>query len=327
MHNGTVWRWNRACYGVADGIAHLRIENRALPSGPTVQDEMANAAFFVGLMVALPYEYGAIAKRLSFDDAKGNFFAAARHGLNAQLRWLDGKSLSATFLILNELLPLARAGLKQSKVDSIDIDKYLGVLEERVRSGQTGAQWMLASLTALNGSDPVDMLTRTLTAAILARQKEGKPVHEWKLAEAGELDDWSQSYQTVGQFMSTDLFTLRPNDLVDLAASLMEWRHIRHVPVEDENGRLVGLVTHRGLHFTADTQVIVQRQNHDRRVARVAPLRATTILHQPVRNRLDQLVLRIDREERAQNKRRRLDTTFRPAPVNTVFAPVRGSHH
>ena len=61
MHNGTVWRWNRACYGVADGIAHLRIENRALPSGPTVKDEMANAAFFVGLMVALPKEYGEIA--------------------------------------------------------------------------------------------------------------------------------------------------------------------------------------------------------------------------------------------------------------------------
>jgi hypothetical protein len=214
MHNGTVWRWNRACYGVADGIAHLRIENRALPSGPTVQDEMANAAFFVGLMVALPHEYGAIAKRLSFDDAKENFFAAARHGLNAQLRWLDGKSLSATFLILNELLPLARAGLKQSQVDSSDIDRYLGVLEERVRSGQTGAQWMLNSLTALNGSEPIDMRTRTLASAILARQKEGKPVHEWKLAEAGELDDWSQSYQTVGQFMSTDLFTLRPDDLV-----------------------------------------------------------------------------------------------------------------
>jgi CBS domain-containing protein len=40
---------------------------------------------------------------------------------------------------------------------------------------------------------------------------------------------------------------LRPNDLVDLAASLMEWRHIRHVPVEDKDGRLVGLVSHRGL--------------------------------------------------------------------------------
>ena len=250
MHNGTVWRWNRACYGVADGIAHLRIENRALPSGPTVQDEMANAAFFVGLMIALPPEYGEIGKRLSFDNAKENFFAAARHGLNARLKWLDGKSISATSLILNELLPLARAGLKDARVDSSDIDKYLGVLEERVRSGQTGAQWMLDSLVSVKrhmGHEPNDMRTRILTSAILARQKENKPVHEWKLAEAGELTDWGQSYQTVGQFMSTDLFTLRPTDLVDLAASLMDWRHIRHVPVEDEKGHLVGLVTHRGL--------------------------------------------------------------------------------
>ena len=250
MHNSTVWRWNRACYGVADGIAHLRIENRALPSGPTVQDEMANAAFFVGLMIALPPEYGEIAKRLSFDDAKENFFAAARNGLNAQLKWLDGKSISATSLILNELLPLARAGLKDARVDSSDIDNYLGVLEERVRSGQTGAQWMLDSLVSVKrhmGHEPNDMRTRILTSTILARQKENKPVHEWKLAEAGELTDWGQSYQTVGQFMSTDLFTLRPTDLVDLAASLMDWRHIRHVPVEDEKGHLVGLVTHRGL--------------------------------------------------------------------------------
>ena len=250
MHNGTVWRWNRACYGVADGIAHLRIENRALPSGPTVQDEMANAAFFVGLMIALPPEYGEIAKRLSFDDAKENFFAAARNGLNAQLKWLDGKGLRATSLILNELLPLARAGLKDARVDSSDIDKYFGVLEERVRSGQTGAQWMLDSLVSVKrhmGHEPNDMRTRILTSTILARQKENKPVHEWKLAEAGELTDWGQSYQTVGQFMSTDLFTLRPTDLVDLAASLMDWRHIRHVPVEDEKGHLVGLVTHRGL--------------------------------------------------------------------------------
>jgi len=250
MHNGTVWRWNRACYGVADGIAHLRIENRALPSGPTVLDEIANAAFFVGLMVALPQEYGEIARRLSFDDAKENFFAAARHGLNAQLRWLNGKSLSVSSLILKELLPLARAGLKQSNINSTHIDKYLGVLEERVRSGQTGAQWMLNSLASLKrhkGHEPFEMRARTLTSTILARQKEDKPVHEWKFAEAGELTDWSQSYQTVGQFMATDLFTLRPDDLVDLAASLMDWRHIRHVPVEDEDGHLVGLVTHRGL--------------------------------------------------------------------------------
>ena len=248
MHNGTVWRWNRACYGVADGVAHLRIENRALPSGPTVQDEIANTAFFVGLMIGGANEYGDISKRLSFDDAKENFFAAARHGLNAQFRWKDGESFSATSLILNELLPLARAGLKEAKVEPTDIDNYLGLLEERVRSGQTGSQWMLKSLSGLNAiHESSDARARVLTSTILARQKEGKPVHDWELAEACELADWSQNYQTVGQFMSTDLFTLRPNDLVDLAASVMDWRHIRHVPVEDDEGHLVGLVTHRGL--------------------------------------------------------------------------------
>jgi CBS domain-containing protein len=51
----------------------------------------------------------------------------------------------------------------------------------------------------------------------------------------------------VGQFMATDLFTVRPDDLVDLAASVMNWRHIRHVPVENEEGRLVGLLSHRAM--------------------------------------------------------------------------------
>jgi CBS domain-containing protein len=72
-------------------------------------------------------------------------------------------------------------------------------------------------------------------------------VHKWEIMSPGEDTDWSQSYQTVEQFMSTDLFTVRPDDLVDLAASVMDWRHVRHVPVEDDQGRLVGLVTHRAL--------------------------------------------------------------------------------
>jgi CBS domain-containing protein len=82
---------------------------------------------------------------------------------------------------------------------------------------------------------------------MLARQKQGDPIHLWPLIEPSDTEDWSRSYQTVGQFMSTDLFTVRPDDLVDLAASVMDWRHIRHVPVEDDQGRLVGVITHRSL--------------------------------------------------------------------------------
>ena len=246
MHNGTIWPWNRACYGVANGVAHLRIENRALPAGPTVLDEIANTAFFAGLMLSLPSEYGEVSKVMAFDDAKANFFAAARHGLNAQFNWVDGKTHAASTLILDHLLPLAHEGLKQANVNPADADTYLGVIEERVRSGQTGSQWMMKSLNALNDR-PCDVRNRLLAREMLMRQKTGDPVHRWPVLEASESDDWSQSYQTVGQFMATDLFTVRPDDLVDLAASVMTWRHIRHVPVEDAEGRLVGLVSHRAL--------------------------------------------------------------------------------
>ena len=247
LHNGTVWRWNRACYGITNNVPHLRIENRALPSGPTVIDEIANTAFFAGLMLALPEEYGEIAARMSFDDAKLNFFRAARHGLDAQFHWLDGQSQSAVSLIMDHLLPLARQGLRQAAVTSASIEKYLGVIEERVRERRTGARWVLASLAAMPQTISKDVRNRALANAMLKWQKQDIPGHRWELTTIGEGEGWEQSYRTVGQFMSTDLFTVQPDDLIDLAASVMDWRHIRHVPVEDAEGRLVGLVSHRAL--------------------------------------------------------------------------------
>lgn len=247
MHNSTVWRWNRACYGVADGVAHLRIENRALPSGPTVVDEMANAAFFAGLMLALPQEYGDISKRMSFDEAKSNFFRAARHGLDAQFTWTDGETISASSLVIEQLLPLAQQGLESADVEASDIHKYLGIIEDRVRGRQTGARWILKSLAAMPQTGSKEVRLRQLTCTILDRQKKGHPVHTWPVVKKTESGDWEQGYRTVGQFMSTDLFTVQPEDLIDLAASVMDWRHIRHVPVENEEGKLVGLITHRNL--------------------------------------------------------------------------------
>src|SRR6185503_1556472 len=274
LHNGTVWPWNRACYGVANGVAHLRIENRALPAGPTVVDEVANAAFFTGLMLALPHEYGDITERLNFDDAKANFFAAARYDLHAQLTWLDGKTSSAASLVRDHLLPLARQGLQSVNVDAGNIDKYLGIIDERVKTRQTGSRWTLKSLAAIESLEPKDLRYRELAARMLQEQKEGKPVHEWEVMSPREDVDWISSYQTVGQFMSTDLFTVRADDLVDLAASVMEWRHVRHVPVEDNNGRLVGLVTHRALlHlFSHGRQTEDQRPLTVRDIMKIDPL-------------------------------------------------------
>jgi CBS domain-containing protein len=128
-----------------------------------------------------------------------------------------------------------------------DVDKYLDIVRERTQSRQTGANWIVKSIAAMDNSTSKDTRHRKLTSAMLANQKSGQPVHHWSISREAASDEWGDSYRTIGQFMSTDLFTVKPGDLIDLAASVMDWRHIRHVPVEDEEGRLIGLVTHRGL--------------------------------------------------------------------------------
>ena len=247
LHNGTVYRWNRPCYGVTDGKPHLRIENRVMPAGPTPLDEVANAAFWFGLMSGMLEEYGDITKVMDFDVAKSNFLAAARLGLGAQFTWIDQQPVPAQELICKRLLPLAREGLVARGIDACDADRYLGVIEGRVRSGRTGSQWILQSLAEMKGSSSQSEKLAAITAATHQRQQQGAPVHEWELARMQEGGGWKQSYMRVEQYMATDLFTVQQDELIDLVASMMDWEHIRHVPVEDDQQRLVGLVTHRSL--------------------------------------------------------------------------------
>jgi CBS domain-containing protein len=247
LHNGTVYRWNRPCYGVKDNVAHLRIENRVLPAGPTVLDEMANAAFFFGLMSSVSHEYGDVSSCMAFEDAKDNFTAAARYGLQARFNWIRGRGVAADRLILDELLPLARQGLASRGIDSSDVDRYMGVMEERVRSGRTGAQWAFDSLAGMGDRGTVNGRMRAVAAGMHEQQWSGKPVHEWPLAEHDSQQDWREDYRKVSQVMTTDLFTVHPEDLIDLAASVMDWKHLRHVPVESTEGELVGILSHRAV--------------------------------------------------------------------------------
>ncbi len=247
MHNGTIWRWNRACYGVINGKPSLRIEVRYLPAGPSVADEIANSALFLGLMMSLPKEFGEVSQRMEFDDARNNFFNAARYGLKSQMTWLDGENYATSQLILEELLPRARHGLRSVGIDSADIERYLGIIEERVLSGKTGSQWVLDSWAKMNPAAKANVRTRALTAQMKKNQETNKPIHTWELAEVLDKTDWVDNYRTVEQFMTKDLFTVRAEDVIDLAANLMHWKHIRHVPVEDNSGNLVGIISYRDL--------------------------------------------------------------------------------
>jgi CBS domain-containing protein/gamma-glutamylcysteine synthetase len=247
LHNSTVYRWNRPCYGISSGKPHLRIECRSIPAGPSTTDEVANAAFWIGLVRAGATEYSDLKSRMDFDDAKANFLAAARHGLNAVFTWVDGEAVKAADLVRSRLLPLAQRGLLEAGVDREDVDRYLGVIAGRVESGVTGAQWLLRSLQSLKNNGTRAERLAALTAATVDRQRGYLQGHEWPLARLEEAGGWKQNYLTVEQYMVTDLFTVSGDELVDLVAFLMDRQKIRHVLVEDAEHRLIGLVSYRAI--------------------------------------------------------------------------------
>jgi CBS domain-containing protein len=253
VHNSTVYRWNRPCYGVsANGKPHLRIENRVLPAGPSVTDEMANAAFWLGAMAGIHKEYKDIRSKLSWEDVRDNFAKAAKFGIDSKFNWFDDKKISACDLLLEELLPIAREGLESRHLDRDDIDHYLGVIEERARQHMNGARWQLRAYTKLVKESNRDEALSVLTSCILKNQSEGKPVHTWPMPELQDLEDYRPASLKVDEFMETNLFTVRQDDLIELVSELMDWRRIRYMPVEDSKGRLCGLITSRLLlrHFT-----------------------------------------------------------------------------
>ncbi|MAB65671.1 MAG: CBS domain-containing protein [Bacteroidetes bacterium] len=245
VHNGTVYRWNRPCYGIGGGKPHLRIENRVLPSGPTVVDEIANTAFWLGLMNGMEDAYSDITKVLDFDNARLNFFAASKMGLDTKFIWTDDRKVTARDLIKEELLPIARAGLEKVNILESDINTYLGVIEDRVESAQTGSYWVVKSYGKLIKENNREQTLSTITGAMAKNQQKGEPVHKWGLARIEDIAFWRPSSLLVEEFMTTDLFTARKDDLIEFASNLLDWRRIRYIPIEDDQKHLVGLVSMR----------------------------------------------------------------------------------
>jgi CBS domain-containing protein len=242
IHNGTVYNWNRPCYGRANNLPHLRIENRYIPSGPSMQDEIANFAFWIGLMKGMPEQYQDFYQREPFEAAKDNFYRAARTGLQTVFTWF-GKTVSAQELILDELLPMAEAGLQSQNVDPEDIKAYLGIIEKRIRKGITGAQWQLNNFNYLKQSFGADNSLKILTKGMYELQETDQALHEWpdQLHQKYYLSPNSED--KVCQIMNTDLFTVEEQESLALVKALMDWHHIRHMPIENKDGNLVGIVS------------------------------------------------------------------------------------
>jgi gamma-glutamyl:cysteine ligase YbdK (ATP-grasp superfamily) len=183
LHNGTIYRWNRPIYDVVRERPHLRVENRLLPSGPSVADICANAAFYYGLIRSLVQEERPLWSRMSFSAAEDNFHAGARDGIEARLYWPGVGEVPAAELVLRRLLPAANAGLESAGVDAADRDRLLGIVERRCVTMQNGAAWQAAAFHRLYEDRKLDRLEalRRMTVTYREHMHANDPVHEWPL--------------------------------------------------------------------------------------------------------------------------------------------------
>ncbi|ORV90727.1 glutamate--cysteine ligase [Mycobacterium interjectum] len=182
LHNGTVYRWNRPVYDVVDERAHLRLENRVLPAGPTVIDMLANAAFYYGVLRSLSEAQDPLWSKMGFVVAQANFLEAARHGIDARLHWPGVGEVTARQLVLDTLLPIADDGLRRWGVDAEVRDRFLGVIEGRARAGRNGATWQVSTVRTLESGG----VSRPAALAEMLRRycehmHANEPVHTWDL--------------------------------------------------------------------------------------------------------------------------------------------------
>jgi gamma-glutamyl:cysteine ligase YbdK (ATP-grasp superfamily) len=182
LHQGTVWRWNRAIYDPAPS-GHMRIEMRALPAGPTVIDMLANAAFLIGLSLWLAGQDQQWTYALPFERADHGFYRAAQQGLSAQLTWPAGhrdqvRTIAAAKLVA-ELVPAAREGLLEAGVAAEEADGLLDVISSRAATGQTGAVWQRAALAAAQRGHDGERALAVMLDRYLRYAETGLPVHTW----------------------------------------------------------------------------------------------------------------------------------------------------
>jgi hypothetical protein len=171
LHNGTIWRWVRPIIARnKDGSYHLRLELRVVPSGPTLVDTIANTVFYVGLTEGLK-TLGDQLTEVPFATLESDFYRAAREGLDTSVHWPNGQELPLKQILLERALPLAREALQTAGIE--DCDRWLDIIEARVKTGATGADWISRHWKQFGDS-------AQLVCDYISQANTNRPVHQWQ---------------------------------------------------------------------------------------------------------------------------------------------------
>ena len=182
LHQGSIWLWNRPVYDPSNG-GHLRIELRSFPAGPTIIDMLANAALAVGLAKLIQPTIRELLPAIPFAYCTANFYRAAQKGMSAELFWPSMKQSQPEYYavpkILEKMIPRVPEKLVDMGFIEEDFLPLLKVIEERLHTRQTGAQWQLNKLEELRKGLHK---REALTAMLKLYQKNSAaniPVAQW----------------------------------------------------------------------------------------------------------------------------------------------------
>lgn len=82
-------------------------------------------------------------------------------------------------------------------------------------------------------------------------------------------------------YMSKQVFTIRISKMLIDVKDLMEWGHIRHVPVVNEKDEVVGMVSHRDL-LSASVSSVAENRSAAERNQQLRAISLENVMRSPV---------------------------------------------
>lgn len=182
LHQSSIWQWNRAIFDHHEG-GHLRIEMRALPSGPTPMDMLANSAFLVGAALSLRNQMDRILPSFPFRYAENNFYRAAQNGMRAQLLWPSNKAEYPKARnvgdIALQLIPQATDALIEHGIDVQDAKHYMDIIKTRIAANTNGSNWQQRIYEQYRKTMPHQQALQAMLSQYIDNQRLGIAVAEW----------------------------------------------------------------------------------------------------------------------------------------------------
>lgn len=175
LHNSTIWRWNRLVLSLPEiNPPHLRLEHRVQSAGVSPSDITSQLAFFVGIIAYWKSHAVPPASLSTFKMLRERFYQCAKYGLVSKITFGQHKNKSIKTILLEELLPQAKAGLLKIGIPKEEANNYIeGILLPRISKGLTGASWQVSKAQQLGS-------VRPMFDEYLIKQASFEPLHRWR---------------------------------------------------------------------------------------------------------------------------------------------------